>query len=445
MAMATTAPQRKRMPGLVERHADEVDFLWAKRDVAARSAAYDLNGLARWDERLDGHLDGLRYAGDDGWQAALALLQAKAKLNPGQGSSGKPTEQARSSNGSAWGSAFGAAWVAVEQGDFERFAAVLDCAVGGNKDGDRAVTAALAFVSLEKAQRFFRPLVTAKHPLLQRMGIAAAAAHGHDIGQELATALGASDGAVRARAARAVGQLGRRDLLRALEFLHDDSEPACRYAAIWAGAVLGHVTSGQMLWSFCQPNAVWNEEAICLAAVMDPGDAPRKIREFAERTGDVRAALFGVAALGDAALVGWLFELMRTPDHARLAANALVGLTGIDLVAKRLTTKPPPVQLGPNNDPNDDNVTMDPDHGLPWPNVDALQTWWSGARRAYPAGTRFWLGKSIEQGGADLALRNGNQTLRRAAAWALAKMAPGRDLFDVRAPAMRQRAVLGRT
>jgi len=207
---------------------------------------------------------------------------------------------------------------------------------------------------------------------------------------------------------------------------------------------LGDSAAGKMFWSFCQPNGPLPEEAICLASVMDPLDAPRKIREVADRTGNVRAGLFGAAALGDSALVPWLFEQMRSPDHARLAASALVCLTGINLTVKRLIVKPPPtIQLGPNDDPNDENVAMDPDYGLPWPNVDALQTWWSGVRRDYPAGTRFWLGKSMDQGGAEIALRDGNQKLRRAAAWYLAKTAPGRGLFEVRAPAMRQRALLG--
>lgn len=426
MVMSAPAPQRKRMPGIAERHAQEVDFLWSMRDRVAKSVAHDLDALARWDERLDAHLDGLRLAGEDGWKAALGALERKAGEDKG------------------WGPAFAAAWMAVELGDFERFAAVLDLAVGANRAGDKAVIAAFAFGSAERAGRFLRPLLTAKHPILQRMGIAASVAHGSDVGQDLAAALGATDAALRARAARAVGQLGRRDLVRALEYLHDDSDPMCRYAAVWAGALLGSADARRLLWSFCQPNSPVTAEAICLAAVVDPLDAPRKIREYVDRTGDMRAALLGAAALGDSALVPWLFEQMRIPDHARLAAHALVCLTGVDLQIKRLTAKPPPdVQLGPTDDPNDENVEMDPDDALPWPNVDSLQTWWTGVRREYPAGTRFWLGKPIEQGGAEVALRKGKQNLRRAAAWATSRMAMGRGLFDVRAPAMRQRALLG--
>jgi uncharacterized protein (TIGR02270 family) len=307
------------------------------------------------------------------------------------------------------------------------------------------VIAALAFVSYERSERFMRPLVTARAAILQRIGIAAAAAHGRDLGADFAQALGATDPALRARAAKAVGELGRRDLVRALEFMFDDPDPACRFAAVWSATVLGDASAAQMVWSFCQGDAPFVEDACCLAALADPMGAPAKLRDFAARSGDFRSAFVGVAALGDSVLVPWLFEQMRTPDHARIAANAFVCITGVDMVANRLTAKPPEgFRGGPNDDPNDHDVAMDPDHGLPWPDPNALQTWWSGVRKDFPAGTRFWLGRSIAADGVDHALRAGNQKLRRAAAGAYARRAPGRVFFAVRAPAARQSALLGR-
>ena len=32
-------------------------------------------------------------------------------------------------------------------------------------------------------------------------------------------------------------------------------------------------------------------------------------------------------------------------------------------------------EAGPTEDPEDDNVEMDPDEDLPWPNVELLQKW----------------------------------------------------------------------
>src|SRR5690242_4412825 len=45
---------------VVGRHADEASFLWLLRDGAVRAPHYTLRDLARLDERVEAHLDGLR-------------------------------------------------------------------------------------------------------------------------------------------------------------------------------------------------------------------------------------------------------------------------------------------------------------------------------------------------------------------------------------------------
>src|SRR5688572_19522370 len=51
---------------ILQRHAEEVAFLWRLRDAAAVAPHHDRTSLAALDERLDAHLDGLRIAGDQG-------------------------------------------------------------------------------------------------------------------------------------------------------------------------------------------------------------------------------------------------------------------------------------------------------------------------------------------------------------------------------------------
>ena len=53
---------------VVEQHADDAPFLWTIRDRAVSAATFTLKDLARWDERLEAHLDGLRVAGGFGWR-----------------------------------------------------------------------------------------------------------------------------------------------------------------------------------------------------------------------------------------------------------------------------------------------------------------------------------------------------------------------------------------
>ena len=75
-----------RIPGLLAmscpvtvvltQHAEETAFLWHLRAAAVSEPHYDLPSLARLDNRVEAHLDGLRVAGDHGWQFALEQLEA---------------------------------------------------------------------------------------------------------------------------------------------------------------------------------------------------------------------------------------------------------------------------------------------------------------------------------------------------------------------------------
>ena len=53
---------------VITQHAEEAAFLWLLRDAAVLAPHYDLNDLAELDQRVAAHLDGLRSAGDAGWE-----------------------------------------------------------------------------------------------------------------------------------------------------------------------------------------------------------------------------------------------------------------------------------------------------------------------------------------------------------------------------------------
>ena len=55
-------------------HADEAAFLWVLRDAAVGAPHYKLEHLARLDNRVEAHIDGLRVAGEAGWELALEQL-----------------------------------------------------------------------------------------------------------------------------------------------------------------------------------------------------------------------------------------------------------------------------------------------------------------------------------------------------------------------------------
>ena len=59
---------------IIEQHAEEAAFLWTMRDRAVHSPSYSLKDLSGLDERVEAHLDGLRVAGQFGWQACEQAL-----------------------------------------------------------------------------------------------------------------------------------------------------------------------------------------------------------------------------------------------------------------------------------------------------------------------------------------------------------------------------------
>ncbi len=60
---------------IVEQHAEEAAFLWLLRDKAVDAPHYARRHLARLDERVEAHVDGLRVAGEAGREIAWKQLE----------------------------------------------------------------------------------------------------------------------------------------------------------------------------------------------------------------------------------------------------------------------------------------------------------------------------------------------------------------------------------
>jgi hypothetical protein len=93
---------------------------------------------------------------------------------------------------------------------------------------------------------------------------------------------------------------------------------------------------------------------------------------------------------------------------------------------------------GPDDDPENDDVAMDEDEGLPWPDPERIRTWWSGNAQDFSPGTRFFMGAPPSWSHCMQVLRSGFQRQRLAAAEHLCLLVPGTLLFPTNAPAWRQ-------
>lgn len=409
------------LENIVSQHAEDAAFLWILRDSAIHAPNYSLADLAKLDDSIDDHLDGLRVAGDEGRTICLDALMT----------------------GSA-GEVFAAAILAFESRDEACIDAVLQAAEE-NSESARGLVSALGWLPVELAEPCIDIFLAEESPFYRNIGLAACIAHRRDPGQALTDALNSEDLSLKARALEAVGQLGRKDLLRYLQISMSAEDDLCRFNAAWSAALLGEAGSAAVLKTFVRPDWPWHEEALRVALRRMSSSAALNWQvELAGNPETARLSIIAAGVIGDPMLVPCLMERMKTPELARLAGEAFSMITGVDIAYEDLEGEwPEGFEAGPNDDPEDENVELDPDEDLPWPNPELVAGWWEKNAGRFKSGNRYLLGLPITEENLRQILKTGSQRQRYAAVLELAMIKPGQPLFEVRAPGFRQKSMLG--
>jgi uncharacterized protein (TIGR02270 family) len=412
------------MLSYVEPHMEEAAFHWLLRDNAACAPHYLLGDLARLDCRIDAYIDGLRIAGAAGWDVCKEALRRQEV-----------------------GEVFAASVLAFGDGDEVRTGIVLG-AGSASRQLSRGLVSALGWLPYIQAKGHINAFLTNAVPVVRRIGVAACAVHRRDPGSALIEALGDCDLVLRARSLRAVGELGRTDLLgRVLESLRAE-DVGWRFPAAWSAALLGDTAGAvDVLRSLARVEGPQGEEATRIVCRrMDVTAANEWQRELSRMPGCERLAIIAAGAIGDPAAIPWLVDQMTIPPQARVAGEAFTMITGVDIAYEDLEGEwPEGFEAGPTENPEDENVEMDPDENLPWPSPGLIEAWWAKNRGRFRNGTRYLVGQPIADEHLQQVLRTGYQRQRAAAALELAMLHPGQPLFEVRAPGFRQQQILGLT
>lgn len=403
---------------VVTQHAEEAAFLWLLRDGATSAPNYSLQDLADLDERVEAHIDGLRIAGSYGWKVAEEEL-------------GK--EEA--------GEIFSAGVLAFESGDAERIRKVLE--IGGSEaELQRGLVSALGWLKFDQVKNLLTDFLVSEQAESLRVGIAAFAVHRRDPGEALLAATSHPDARLRARALEAAGELGRSDLMSRILYLFSDEDEGCRFFAAWSAARLGNRTPPvfDALRKIVDEGNAFAESALGIALrcmrVQEARDWVGKLRDNPEKH---RLAALGAGVIGDPALAGDLIAFMENDEMTRVAGEAFSMITGVDLAYDDLDgDEPEDFAGGPTENPEDEEVDLDPDEDLPWAVPDLVSKWWNEHRGNFRAGVRYLRGKEITTQSLRETLVKGNQRQRAAAALELAIQEPAQPLFEVRAPGKRQ-------
>jgi len=421
LAKSSEKSSRAIVHEVVAQHAEETSFLWLLRHAAVSQPNYSLTDLSKLDNRVEAHLDGLRIAGEAGWEVVQETLPFRESCD-----------------------LFAAGSLAFESGKPDWIDFVLDLAAK-KPEVISGVISALGWLTYEQARPDIEALVVSHSSNSRAIGIAASAIHRVNPGSILGEAISDSDPFVRARALRAVGELGRVDLLPRMRGGLSDPDKNARFATAWSVTLLSsNVDSLSVLRSIAESPGPLSHKALQTAIRrMDSASAKAWQVWFSRRKDGMRAAIAAAGAIGDPELVPWLIGQMNAPIFARPAGEAFTMITGVDLAYDDLEKKAPDgFEAGPTDDPGDENVEMDPDEHLPWPDPALIHKWWTQNQRRFQKGTRSLFGKPMTIDWLRQVLRIGRQRQRAAAALELAIRQPGQPLFEVRAPGFRQQAAL---
>lgn len=200
---------------------------------------------------------------------------------------------------------------------------------------------------------------------------------------------------VAARAMQLAGELGRADLAPDLVRLAESSDPALRFRAAWAAALLGDRRAAPAILSSLITPATPAQEARMAAEllplVLDDRAARAAIARLMSDRLTERWGIVATAALGAADTLDWLLRQMAEPLLSRIAGAAFCRITGARLSADSLELAEFP------DDPEDPVVASCPQESfietkLYWPDPEKLAHWLAPNRARFVPQTRYLLG-----------------------------------------------------
>lgn len=414
---------RPPIPIVVSQHVEDAAVLRSTRTHLVSACHVKLRHLARHDERLAAHLDGLSVAGDVGAQLADVALES-----PGVGQ------------------VFVAGITAIEgkqSARLDRLIALVE-AVPAARGG---LTSAFGWVSALFLQGTIRELLSSHAAMRQQIAIATCAMHRVDPAKALEAGIQHADVALRARSLRAAGELMRCDLAYLCQRGLKDEDAHCQFWAAWAAVLMGDRRGALgVLKAIAQVPDSLRDRALELALkVMELPDAHAFLQDLAPNPNNKRILIQGSGIAGDPHYVPWLIKQMDDLEVSRIAGESFSFITGVDLAYLDLEQNPPEgVEFGPTDNPEDEDVNMDPDDGLPWPDPVKIQKWWDTNKHRFQPGVRCFMSEPVNVENCKRVLREGYQRQRIAAALYLSLLAPGTPLFPTSAPAWRQQRLLAK-
>lgn len=400
---------------LLEQHVTDAAFLWLLRAQAVNAADYRPAEITELDNRINTHLDAIHALGEPGWEACKEQLELE---EPGE--------------------VFVATVIAFQSTDAAKIKQVCETGLS-SPETTKALVSAAAWVEPAIAQFWAQRFLNVSDPRYRYLGLAICSARRDNPGPALQAILQDADTAqqpeVHARALRLIGELKLRDSQRALDQGIAAEDPVVKFWAHWSAVLLGNSAAANQLLPYVFDESPLQRDAVqAVFSVLPLEQARAQISMLVKNAEHYRIAIEAISVLGDPHAIPWLIGQMTIPESARLAADAFSDITGLDIVEAGYEAEPPDgFQAGPAEDPEDEDVAMDPDEDLPWPDIVKIKAYWQQHQPEFQNGQRYLAGRPVAEVRNYIGDANLNQKQRRLAALHLTLLEPQQILLNTKA------------
>jgi uncharacterized protein (TIGR02270 family) len=388
--------------GIFEQYVEQASFLWILRSIAVKHPHYTAADISDLERRIEAQLDGLMTSIDQAWEICLEALEIGEQ-----------------------GEVFTAAVIAFKSHDSLKIQKALEAGLD-NEETFKALVSVMGWLPDKLVHPWIKKFLASKDLDHKHLALAACSVRRKDPGEQLNQLLDRDDCKAHerlyARALRLIGELKRKDLMSFLvEAAKSDSEDM-KFWSNWSAILLGDRVAVKQLEPFIFNQGPHQINAIEIAFRSLPVEQARSwISRLVGDKQQIRAAINATGIFGDPHAVNWLIKQMQDSTIAKLSGEAFNLITGINLEQFGLALEDPPDSaLHPNEDIDDEDVSLDEDENLPWPDFDKVSKIWADKGSNFTSGQRYFMGRSITTESLKEILFNASQRQRHAAALELA-------------------------
>lgn len=362
-----------------EQFVVDTSFLWLLRSMSVKQPHYYLSDISELEKRINANIEGLMCNFELAWDICLEELSF---------------EQA--------GEAFTATIIAFRSREVNKIKLVIDHAFV-NDETFKGVVSAMAWLPKNLTDEWLQRFLFSKDLNHKYLAIALCSIRRKNPGDILKELLQREDCLAHtkllARVARLIGELKLYAFGKALIPLAEHEDPCVKFWANWSIVMLGEHKYALNLTEYLTEDSEFRLQALHLIFKVLPITKARElISEYAQQAEMLRTVIQATGVLGDPHTVPWLIERMNNFDTAKVAGEAFTLITGIDLDKYELSIDPPDdIAAVPNDDSDDDNVALDEDENLPFPDVNKINHTWLRYRDRYKAGSRYIMGIEVNQ------------------------------------------------